>query len=524
MNLLAVKQPPSGLTPNPRTSPVLISAALISLGFVALPIVYLIGRALQGDIESIRIVVFRAKTLEVFTTTVSLVVLVAGLATFLGSALAWTLQSIDLPRRNLIRALVILPIAIPSYVFTYCWLSLGILPGGFLAAVVVLTLSTTPYVTLAAMAALRRIDSSQVDVAHTLGLNQFQIFLRVTLPQMRNALAAGALLVSLYVLSDFGAVSLLGVDTFTRTIQNTYQGSFDRSSAAVLALMLVALSGIVISLEVSSRKKTQVTRSSVSITKQIEPIDSLKARIIAISLLSTYILAALIAPMSVLLFRFFARPKPIDLLGLSQAAFSTILVAAIGALIALLLALPVALLALRASLIGKVAERGVLLVNALPGVVMGLALVAFGSDFPMIYQTVGLLGVAYAILFLARSVGTIRTSLARVPENLTEIAATLGQSKARIFYRVTLPLAAPGVLSGTLLVLLSAMKELPATLMLRPTGFETLATEMWNNTAIFRFSEAAPYALLLVIIAAIPTFLISRPDKQESTEPMRDEI
>ena len=347
MKLLAVKQPPSGLTPNPRTSPVLISAALISLGFVALPLVYLIGRALQGDIESIRIVVFRAKTFEVFTTTVSLVVLVAGLATFLGSALAWTLQSINLPRRNLIRALVILPIAIPCYVFTYCWLSLGILPGGFLAAVVVLTLSTTPYVTLAAMAALRRIDSSQVDVAHTLGLNQFQIFLRVTLPQMRNALAAGALLVSLYVLSDFGAVSLLGVDTFTRTIQNTYQGSFDRSSAAVLALMLVALSGIVISLEVSSRKKTQVTRSSVSITKQIEPIDSLKARIIAISLLSTYILAALIAPMSVLLFRFFARPKPIDLLGLSQAAFSTILVAAIGALIALLLALPVALLALQ---------------------------------------------------------------------------------------------------------------------------------------------------------------------------------
>ncbi|MFM7872997.1 MAG: hypothetical protein ACKO8Y_00020, partial [Actinomycetota bacterium] len=110
MNLLAVKQPPSGLTPNPRTSPVLISAAFISLGFVALPLVYLISRALQGDIESIRIVVFRAKTVEVFTTTVSLVVLVAGLATFLGSALAWTLQSIDLPKRNFIRALVILPI------------------------------------------------------------------------------------------------------------------------------------------------------------------------------------------------------------------------------------------------------------------------------------------------------------------------------------------------------------------------------------------------------------------------------
>ena len=100
MNLLAVKQPPSGLTPNPRTSPVLISAALISLGFVALPLVYLIGRALQGDIESIRIVVFRAKTLEVFTTTVSLVVLVAGLATFLGSALGQLGKQVEVPQNQ----------------------------------------------------------------------------------------------------------------------------------------------------------------------------------------------------------------------------------------------------------------------------------------------------------------------------------------------------------------------------------------------------------------------------------------
>ena len=144
---------------------------------------------------------------------------------------------------------------------------------------------------------------------------------------------------------------------------------------------------------------------------------------------------------------------------------------------------------------------------------MGLALVSFGSEFPLVYQTTGLLAFAYSILFLARSVGSIRTSFAKVPINLTEIASTLGQTKSRIFYRVTLPLAAPGVLTGTLLVFLSAMKELPATLMLRPTGFETLATEIWNNTAIFRFSEAAPYALLLVAIAAIPTFLISRPDR-----------
>ena len=460
--------------------------------------------------------IFRFKTLEVLLTTISLVFFVAAFATLFGLAIAWSLNSISLPGNAILRALVILPIAIPSYVFTYAWLSLGFLPSGFVAAVVVLTLSTTPYVTLAVMAALRRVDSAQLDVALTLGLNQWQTLLKVTLPQIRNAVGAGALLVSLYVLSDFGAVSLLGVDTFTRSIQNTYQGSFDRSSASVLALMLVAISAIVIFLENNSRQKSITVISSVSITKRLALIEASPIRAISLALLATYITLSLFLPISVLIYRFVSRPTGLDLASLGSAAISTVTVSSLGAFIALLLALPIALLAAREVRLGRIAERGVLLVNALPGIVMGLALVSLGSDLPIVYQTVGLLALSYSILFLARSVGSIRTSIAKVPIQLTEIAATLGQTKSRIFVRVTLPLAAPGVLTGTLLVFLSAMKELPATLMLRPTGFETLATEMWSNTAIFRFSEAAPYALLLIVIAAIPTFLISRPDRQLS--------
>ncbi|MFM7889763.1 MAG: ABC transporter permease [Actinomycetota bacterium] len=515
MSLLKERSPapPAPTNVPANASPLLVLAALLSLSFVALPLLYLIRRAAESDLESLKIVIFRAKTLEVLFTTVALVASVATLATVIGFFIAWSLHTIRLPFSNLIRALSVMPIAIPSYVFTYSWLSIDLLPSGFLAAVIVLTLSTAPYVTLAAMASLRRIDSSQVDVARTLGLNQIQILTRITLPQVRNALSAGSLLVALYVLSDFGAVSLLGVDTFTRAIQNTYQGSFDRSSAAVLALMLVAVSSLVIGLETSTRRRSRLVKSSVSITRQPEKLQSISSQVIATGLISTYLILALVAPLSVLIYRFVARPEPINFVGLFQAALSTVIVSSLGAAIAVILALPVAVLALRATLIGRAAERGVLLVNALPGIVMGLALVAFGSDVPWAYQTIGLLALAYSILFLARSVGTIRNSLSRVPENLTEIAATLGQSKPRIFYRVTLPLAAPGVLTGTLLVFLSAMKELPATLMLRPTGFETLATEIWNNTAIFRFSEAAPYALLLVAIAAIPTFLISRPDR-----------
>jgi iron(III) transport system permease protein len=189
----------------------------------------------------------------------------------------------------------------------------------------------------------------------------------------------------------------------------------------------------------------------------------------------------------------------------------------LGSIIALTLALPVGLLSSQASKIGSLTDKSLLIVHALPGIVMGLSLVAFGSELPIVYQTVALLAFSYALLFMAKAVGFVRTSFLRVPKNLMEISSTLNQSKTQSIRRVMIPLATPGLLTATLLVFLSAMKELPATLMLRPTGFETLATEMWSATAILEFNEAAPYALLLVLIAAIPAFLINRPDKSEES-------
>jgi iron(III) transport system permease protein len=121
-------------------------------------------------------------------------------------------------------------------------------------------------------------------------------------------------------------------------------------------------------------------------------------------------------------------------------------------------------------------------------------------------------------LFLAKAVGSIRTSVARVPKVLDDVSRSLGLTNLETLKRITLPLAAPGVLTGFLLVLLTAMKELPATLMLRPTGYETLATEIWAATNISRYSEAAPYALVLIVIAAIPTYLLSRPDRAGSAD------
>jgi len=435
----------------------------LSLTFVAIPLFYLARRALDSESQTLTAVVLRRKTLEIFLTTISLAALVVAVATILGVALAWILHNVALPFPNLCRALIILPIAIPSYVFTFCWISLFPSLQGFWAAVFVLVLSTTPFVTLAALAALRRVDWSQHEVAQTLGLNNTATFFQVTLPQIRNSVAAGSLLVALYVLSDFGAVSLLGVDTFTRAISNLYRGSFDRSTAAVLALILVAISGMIISIESGARSRTKVVKSSSRIINNSNLDRKLKSRSIAFVLISIFLVQ-------------------------------------------------------QGSTFARLADKGVLIVHALPGIVMGLALVAFGSEFAWLYQTLGLLAFAYALLFMAKSDGAVRTSLSRVPQNLVDISATLGQTRSQTFRKVVLPLSAPGIFSGTLLVFLAAMKELPATLMLHPTGFETLATEMWTYTSIFRFSEAAPYALALILVAAVPTFLINRPDKNVGSD------
>ena len=485
---------------------------------MAIPIFYLIRRALDSESQTIATVVLRRKTLEILLTTLGLTTLVVVLATIVGVTMAWILHNVELPFANLFRALVILPIAIPSYVFTFSWISLYPSLQGFLAAVFVLVLSTTPFVTLAALSALKRVDWSQHEVAQTLGLNTAATFFKVTLPQIRNSVTAGSLLVALYVLSDFGAVSLLGVDTFTRSIANLYRGSFDRSTAAVLALILVLISAVIIAIESRTRSRSKLVKSSTRIITTPQLIKALKSRVIATFIAVTYVFLSLVLPLALLVIRFISNTTNIDYSNLMRASISTIIASSLGAFIALLLALPLGILVQQGSGLARVADKGVLMVHALPGIVMGLALVAFGSEFRWLYQTLGLLAFAYALLFMAKSVGAVRTSLSRVPQNLVEISATLGQSRSQTLRKVVLPLSAPGILSGTLLVFLAAMKELPATLMLRPTGFETLATEMWTYTSIFRFSEAAPYALLLVLVAAIPTFLINRPDKNDSGE------
>jgi iron(III) transport system permease protein len=213
--------------------------------------------------------------------------------------------------------------------------------------------------------------------------------------------------------------------------------------------------------------------------------------------------------------------------GFCAPSSSTVQVSALGALVTTALALPVGMLAARYRGWGvRAVELAAFAGHALPGVVVGLALVFLGVRLlPGLYQQTPLLVLAYAVLFLPLAVGAVRTAVAAAPPVLEEVSRSLGRGRLATFRSVTLPLAAPGVAAGAALVFLTCAKELPATLLLRPTGVDTLATELWTRTGVADYAAAAPFAALLVLVAAVPTVLLTgslRPLRRRA--PDRDDV
>ena len=179
---------------------------------------------------------------------------------------------------------------------------------------------------------------------------------------------------------------------------------------------------------------------------------------------------------------------------------------------ALALALPIGVLAGRyRGRMVRVIESAGSLPLGLPGIVVGLSLVFFSlAVVPALYQTAFVLAFAYGVLFMPKAIGGIRSATAQVPRSLEDVSRTLGHGQVRTWWLVTARLARPGIAAAALLVAVTAMKELPATLLLRPTGTDTLATELWSRTDVAAYGSAAPYAVALIVVAAVPAFLLSQ--------------
>jgi len=500
----------------------LLPSLLVALG-VLLPLVYLFVRATDAS-GGVWAYLLRGRTLAVFGRTLLLVLSVSLASLLIALPAAWLTLRTDLPGRRVWLPLAVLPLVIPSYVgaFTYVsafapgglladWLPLKPPVYGFWGALVVLTLFNYPYLLLALRAGLQGLDPSVEEAARNLGRGPLRSFFTVTLPLLRPALAAGVVLIALYVLSDFGAVAMLRYDTFARAIYVQYGGSFNRANAALLSLVLVGLTALVLLADAWLRGRRRVDRVGAGAARTWAPVALGPWRLPALLFMGGLVGVALVAPLGVVGVWFWRGLEGGVAFDFEWQAVWNALTVSLGAsLLSVLAAVPVAVLAERyPSRLSALIERLSYLGFALPGIVVALALVFFGARYlPAFYQTHALLLFAYLVLFLPQAVANLRSSLAQINPHLEEAARSLGRGTFGTLTAVTLPLLRAGLLTSTALVFLTTMKELPATLLLRPTGFDTLATRIWSHTTEAFFAQAAPYALALVLASALSGVLL----------------
>ncbi|HSP76514.1 MAG TPA: iron ABC transporter permease [Cryobacterium sp.] len=487
----------------------LLALAAVCASAALIPLVYLVVRATDAGLTELVATLLRPRVLALTVNTVLLAGAVTLACLVLGTACAWVLTRVRLPAARAWLLVCALPLAVPSYLAAYGWLVWLPALNGFWASWFVLTAVCTPYVTLPVVAALRGASGDLEAVARTLGRGPWGAFWQATWPRIRPAAVAGSLLVCLYALSDFGLVSMLRYQTLTWGINAAYGASFNRNQAALLALVLVVLALFVVAGERFSRGRAATAAGRTS-----PPMHRPGGWLLALLML---LLAApvvgIVVPVLGLLSRLLeaATLRAIDLQRLAEAIGATLGLAVGGALLAALLALPIAALAARyrGRLVAAIEAAG-FLGHALPGIVVGLALVFFAlAAVPMLYQSVVVLVFGYAVLFMPKAIGTMRSGIAAVPGSLIDVSRMLGLSPLATWWRVTARIALPAIGVGALLVAISIMKELPATLLLRPTGISTLATELWSRTTVFEFGAAAPYAAALVLLAAVPAALLS---------------
>jgi len=475
-----------------------------------------------------------SRTWEPLARSIRLGVSVSLSTAFVGTGLAWLTIRTDLPGRRIWRVLAPLPLVFPSFVGATALIAafasgglveqvlgpLGVnsLPDmrGFRGAWFVLTLFTFPYVYLPVAARMASLPPSLEETARMLGRGPWTVFRTVVIPQVTGAIWAGTLLVFLYTISDFGAVTLLGYDTLTEQVYA--DRLFDQPRAMGLALIL----GVVALLVVVAERSTDRRRQRIEAPRIRRPLTVPlgRWRWPAVLVAGGFLANALLGPVAVLGFwAWRGLTADVQSVGLQtdigDLVWPTIRSAEAGLLtaaVAIAVLLPVAWLTARyRSRVGGAANSMVVAGFALPGVVTALSLVFWVVDAPILgrfYQTLPLLILAYVLHHGAQATRAAHVAVAAVPEQLADAAATLGARRSRRFFSVELPLMAPGLFAGAGLVMLSTMKELPATLLLRPIGFDTLATEIWGAGDRGALAQSALASLVLVALSALLTWLL----------------
>lgn len=525
-----------------RHSSVLLNGIALLVGMLAIiPLIYILLRALEADaaiwerLWSRQIPLLMFNTLALTATTVLL-------SALFGIGAAWLVERTDLPGTRVWRVLLALPLAIPAYVAAICWLILfrrggvvdqvaiewlGFARGTFplpqitnlWGATIVISLCVCPYVFLPVSAVFRALDRSLEEAARMAGHSAWTTLWRVVLPLAMPAAAGGALLVALYVLSDFGTVAMLRYRTFTLAIFQQFAGQVDRSAAAILSFVLIGMAvPILYTAAWIARRERQMTRSRWQPRRLVRLGRWRPLALAVIGTLTFFALGLPLLTLGGLTLQGWLFPTEVDRIwgvnneGILRHGLNSVGLAAAAATGAILLAMFPALVAARrpgrwSSLLLAACQSPF----ALPGIIIGLSFVLlFNRWAPMLYGTVVVLVIGVVFRLLPQAVTANESALRAVSPPLEQAARTLGNNGFRTFQRVTLPVAAPGLLASWVLAFVTAMKELPTVILLRPPGFDTLPVRIWVAAGESVHTQAAPAAFGLIVMTIVTLLFVMR--------------
>ena len=507
----------------------LIPAVVVGIGGL-IPLVYLLAKAFSAEGTALMQIVFRWRNARLFFNTLLLTGGVLTLDLLLTIPAAWLTTRVDLKGQRFFTVLCTLPLAIPGYVMAYALLALGgntsivaqffgtSIPrlSGYWGALLALSAYTSPYLFLNLRTALLGLDPTLEESARSLGYRYRETFFHIILPQLRPALYASGLIISLHVLGDFGVVSLMRYETFSYALYIEYTLSFEHIYAAWLALMLLAFTGCLLYLESKLLNQVFLHRAGSGVSRQLPQIRLGAWRVPAYLYLSVLSFITVIVPAGAVLLWMFRGFDTAALDGLVHALIGSLSIAIPAGILCAIVAVPFAYVGVRyPSRMSNTLSRVAYIVYAIPPLAFALSLIFFVlNTMSFIYKTLPVLIYACTLHFLAEAIGPVRSSLYQASPHLEEAARSLGYSPIQAFFRALFPILTRGMLTATALVFLATMKELPLTFLLSPAGYETLALNVWSYTSEAMFAEAAPHALAILAFSGIFVGVLIRHEAQ----------
>ncbi|CCG17560.1 ABC transporter membrane protein [Taylorella equigenitalis 14/56] len=529
--------------------------AYVATAIVLLPIASLLLISIFGDFSEWS----HLLRYSLPNTALNTVLLLIGVAIFVGAVgtgAAWLTAAYIFPTRNILIWAMLLPLSVPSYIMAFSYLDLTHTLGpiqstirdilgyssprdfrlpdirdmGIFGAVIVLGLSLYSYVYLSVRVMFMSQSANLIEAARTLGCSPSRAFMRVMLPMARPAIAVGISLALLETLNDIGASEFLGIQTMTVSIYTEWTTKHNMQAAAQIAMVMLAVVTVILYIERISRN-----RQRYSNTQKLKPIEPVRLHgykaLLAMFFGWLPIIVGFFFPASYLIYETYIRIGNYGRVSsdLFDATFNTFILASIATVITVCLGLLIAWVVRNPRYkFGKILVRLATIGYAVPASVISIGLIYplghiddfissvieyFTSAPPQLYITGSIAGlvIIYVIRFLLISTGGLEAGLSRIPISLDNAASSLGMKSNRTFFKVHLPLLKPALGSAALLVFVDSMKELSATLLLRPLSFETLSTWLYAEAARETYEEGAIAALLIVLVGILPVIFLARP-------------